>query len=100
RVAMWEKLLFVGPVGAVGAVTRAPLGVVRSVPETRRLLTDAMTEVVAVARGEGVVLPANAVAEGLAYGDASPPSSTASMQRDIMEGRPSELGAQTGVIAR
>jgi len=28
--------------------------------------------------------------------DSLPPSGTASMQRDIMEGRPSELEAQTG----
>ena len=39
-----------GRSGGVGAVTRAPLGVVRSVPETRRLLEDAMREVLAVAR--------------------------------------------------
>jgi 2-dehydropantoate 2-reductase len=100
QAAMWEKLLFVGPVGLVGAATRAPLGVIRTLPETRRLLTDAMAEVVAVARSQGVYLPEDAVAKSLAYGDASPPEATSSMQRDIMEGRPSELEAQAGVIVR
>ena len=38
------------PVRRRWTVTRAPLGVVRSVPETRRLLEDAMREVLAVAR--------------------------------------------------
>ena len=32
--------------------------------------------------------------------DSLPPSGTASMQRDIMEGRPSELEAQTGAAVR
>jgi 2-dehydropantoate 2-reductase len=100
RIAVWEKLLFVGSVGAIGAVTRAPLGVVRSIPETRALLRQAMEEVVAVARGQGVTLPEDAVADSLAYADNSPAEATSSMQRDIMEGRPSELEAQTGAITR
>jgi len=32
--------------------------------------------------------------------DSMPPSGTASMQRDIMEGRPSELEAQNGAAVR
>lgn len=36
--ARWEKLVLVGPWSAIGAVTRAPLGVVRALPETRELL--------------------------------------------------------------
>lgn len=100
RTAVWEKLLFVGPVGAMGAVTRAPLGIVRSIPETRALLQQAMEEVVAVARGQGVTLPEDAVADSLIYADNSPAEATSSMQRDIMEGRPSELEAQTGAVTR
>ena len=38
--------------------------------------------------------------ETLAFLDSLPPSGTASMQRDIMEGRPSELEAQTGAAFR
>ena len=36
--AMWDKFLMVTPFGGVGAITRAPIGVTRSIPETRRLL--------------------------------------------------------------
>jgi 2-dehydropantoate 2-reductase len=32
--------------------------------------------------------------------DGLPPDSTASMQRDLMDGRPSELEQQTGAIVR
>jgi 2-dehydropantoate 2-reductase len=36
----------------------------------------------------------------IAYVDQLPPSATASMQRDIMEGRPSELRWQNGAVVR
>jgi 2-dehydropantoate 2-reductase len=32
--------------------------------------------------------------------DGVPPEGTASMQRDVMEGRPSELDAQNGAVVR
>jgi 2-dehydropantoate 2-reductase len=100
RAALWEKLLFVGPFGGVGAVTRAPVGVIRSVPETRALLEGAMTEIFTVGRAHGVTVADNAVAKALAMIDGSPPQGTASMQRDIMAGRPSELESQVGVVVR
>jgi 2-dehydropantoate 2-reductase len=36
--SLWQKLVMVGPWSGVGAVTRAPLGVIRSIPETREFL--------------------------------------------------------------
>ena len=98
--AVWEKFLFVTPVGEVGAVTGAPLGVVRSVPETRRILEQAMGEVAAVARARGVRLGGDAVARAMAYAEASPADATSSMQRDLLVGRRSELEAQTGAVVR
>ena len=59
-----------------------------------------MEEVEALARARGVALQEGAVARNLAYVDRLPPDSTASMQRDIMDGRPSELEQQTGAIVR
>jgi 2-dehydropantoate 2-reductase len=100
RVALWEKLLFVGPFGVVGAVTRAPAGVFRSQPETRALLEDAMAEVIEVARAQGSVLAGDAMDKALAIVDGSPEEATASMQRDILAGRPSELESQIGVVVR
>ena len=100
EVALWEKFLFIAPFSAVAAVTRMPAGVVRTVPETRGLLAAAIGEAGAVARARGVKLPDDAVARTLAYVDGLPDDATASMQRDILEGRPSELDAQTGTIVR
>jgi 2-dehydropantoate 2-reductase len=100
RAALWEKLLFVGPFGGVGAVTRAPAGVFRSLPETRALLTGAMAEIIAVARAHGSVLTDESLARAFAIVDGSPEEATASMQRDILAGRPSELESQLGVVVR
>ena len=60
----------------------------------------AMSEILAVARARGVALTEEAVRGAMAYVDGLPDSGTTSMQRDIMEGKPSELESQTGAIVR
>ncbi|HEV2236416.1 MAG TPA: 2-dehydropantoate 2-reductase [Ktedonobacterales bacterium] len=100
RAALWEKLLMVGPLGAVGAVTRAPAGVLRAQPETRALLDGTMREVLQVARGLGVAVAEEAITRARATVDGLPPQATASMQRDVMAGRPSELETQIGAVVR
>lgn len=100
QAAMWEKFVFIAAISGVGAVTRAPVGDFRAVPETRQMLEAAIQEVVAVARARGINLPPDAAERTLAIIDGLAPTVTASMQRDIMEGRPSELGAQNGAVVR
>ena len=100
RAALWEKLLFVSPVGAVGAVTRAPIGVVRGISESRALLEGVMTEVFQVARAHGVHVADDVVARTFAFWDVESGDATTSMQRDILDGRPSELETQVGAVVR
>jgi 2-dehydropantoate 2-reductase len=100
RAAMWEKFLFITALSGVGSLTREPAGVIRSRPDTRELLTQALDEIHAVALAHGIGLPADAVERTLAFVDSLPPDGTMSMQRDIMEGRPSELEAQVGAVVR
>jgi 2-dehydropantoate 2-reductase len=98
--AMWTKLLFISPVSAVGAVTRQPIGVTRAVPETRALLEGGMREVEAVARARGVAMPDGAAGMVMGFVDGLPPEETTSLQRDVIEARPSELEAQAGAVVR
>jgi 2-dehydropantoate 2-reductase len=98
--ALWAKFAFIAGFGGVGAVTRVPAGVLRSLPETRGMLESAIREVVMVARARKVRLTDEVVARTLAAVDALPEGGTASMQRDIMAGRPSELESQTGSLVR
>ncbi len=81
-------------------MTRVSAAEMRSVPETRALLQTAMREVFELALARGVALRGDAVVRTMGYVDALPPGSTASMQRDILEGRPSELEYQNGAVVR
>ncbi len=98
--SMWTKFLFITPMSGVGAVTRVPIGVWRSIPETRRMATQALEELLAVAQARGVTLDANALDLTLQRFDNLAPESTSSLQRDVMDGKPSELDAQLGAIVR
>lgn len=100
RAAIWEKFLFITAVSGLGAITRSPLGVLLADPQTRRMLEQAMREVAVVAGGLGVRLAPDAVERTMAFAASLPENATASMQRDLMEGRPSELEAQNGAVVR
>jgi 2-dehydropantoate 2-reductase len=98
--SMWTKFLFIAPFSGIGAITRVPVGAWRSTPEVRAIADQTLHELVAVARARGVDLGDDAVAKTWERYDAMAPLSTASMQRDIMEGKPSELDSQLGAIVR
>lgn len=100
QAAIWDKFLFVVSWGGVGAVARAPVGVLRSVPETRQMLEQAMHEIFTVARARKIALPDDAVRKTMTFVDGMPPGGTTSLQRDIAEGKPSELDAWNGAVVR
>jgi 2-dehydropantoate 2-reductase len=100
NVEMWNKFLFITAFSGVGAVTRSTIGELRELPATRALLQSAMAEVEAVGRARGITMTNDVVANAMGFIDELPPGSTASMQRDIMAERVSELEAQTGAVVR
>jgi len=100
RRSMWSKFLFIAPMSGVGAVTRAPLGVWRSMPETRELAERAVREVIALAAARGAALPDDAFERTMQRYDMLTADATTSLQRDIMDGKPSELDAQLGAVVR
>ena len=55
---------------------------------------------IALADAQGVTLAPDALELTMKRYDGLAPESTASMQRDVMEGRPSELEAQVGAVVR
>jgi len=100
QVAMWMKFLLIAVWSGMGAVTRAPVGIWRSLPETRRMAELSLQEIIAVAVARGISLPEEALQMIMTMYDGLVPQSTASLQRDVMEGRPSELEAQFGAVVR
>jgi len=99
-IPLWEKFLLVTSLSGVGAVTRSPIGNIRAYAPTWQLLQDVMQEIVTVAKGRGIPLPDDTIDRTLAFVRTFPPEATTSMQRDIMNGLPSELDAQTGAVVR
>jgi 2-dehydropantoate 2-reductase len=100
ELGMWEKYLLICAFSGVGAVTRQPVGVFRSIPESRKLFQNMLNEVVAVASARGVALTEKSAQAVMERIDNTQPDMMASMQKDMIEGRPSELDAQLGALIR
>jgi len=100
QVTLWTKFLFIAAFSGVGALRRTPADALRSHPETRSLLLQAMEEIYALAHARGIALPEDSVEKAIASVDSLPADGTSSMQRDIAAGKPSELEAQNGAVVR
>ena len=99
-VSLWEKFLFVVSLGGVGGVTRAPVGVLRTLPETRQMLEQCVREIFAVGRARQIALSDGSVEKAMAFLDSLAAGGTTSLQRDIADGKPSELEAWNGAVVR
>ena len=100
QAALWGKLAFMAANSGVGAITRVPSGQWRSVVGSWEMAQQVVREVLAVAAGKGIEMPNDSLAAAVARLEGSPPNGTSSMQRDLMEGRPSELDVQNGAVVR
>jgi 2-dehydropantoate 2-reductase len=100
RPALWNKYLFIS---AYGLVTAASGGTLSEVTGDDRLMDDVrgiMNEVAEIARGEGVPLGPNAIADALAKASGFPAGTKTSLQRDVEAGRRDEGDLFGGTIMR
>lgn len=95
---IWKKFLFIGTISGIGAITRAVFGVMREHEDIRKIIFDAANEMVAIANAKGVALNSKDVDMIVKVIDSLDYDTTASMQRDVMEGKPSELENFNGYI--
>ncbi len=100
RATLWRKFMLISSYGGVGVLSRQPVGVTSTTPETAALIRDAMFEVLAVGQAHGVALSHQDVDSMMAVFHAFDPLTTSSMHRDLLEGRPSELEHQSGAVLR
>lgn len=96
----WTKFVFIASFSGMGAVTRVPAGPLMACPEAVTMLEQSMREIAALARASGVTLAPDVVEQTMVFCRNLGADATASMQRDILDGRPSELEAQNGYIAK
>ncbi len=99
QVPMWEKFVLLRW-GVVGAVTRAPAGILRHLPESRQMIEQSSQEVVAVAQQRNITMSEDIIHTSMAILDSLPAAGTTSLQRDMLAERPSELDAQAGALVR
>jgi len=98
--AIWKKFIFTSGWGGLGAISRAPIGVLRSEPRTRMIIDACLKETECVARAKGIELPLDIIQRTWDFINALEPKGTTSLQRDIAAGRPSELNAWNGAVVR
>lgn len=97
---IWMKFIVLAGLSGVTTVTRKPVGLLRSDPDTRMLLHNAIAEAAAVGRARGVALPEDAVERQMAVLDGWPPEMVASMLHDLNSGKRMELDHLSGAVAR
>jgi 2-dehydropantoate 2-reductase len=100
QLAMWEKYVFISSTSGVGAIMRVPINEYRHQPEPRAMLINAMKETISIAKAKGIFLAETFIDETMQRIDSAPEGMIPSMQKDITEGRPSELDAQIGAAIR
>jgi 2-dehydropantoate 2-reductase len=98
--AIWEKFVFLVGLSGTTALVRRPVGIVRSIPETRGMLRDAMAEAVELARIRGIAVPDDFAATRLAFIDQLPEGTTSSMHNDLERGSRLEVDWLSGAVAR
>jgi 2-dehydropantoate 2-reductase len=97
---LWTKLVMLSSIAGITSVTRATVGRILSVPETKAMLHRAMAEVEAVARAKGIALEPSAAETWMGFAAKLEPTATSSMARDVAAGRRSEYDALSGAVMR
>lgn len=109
RRAIWEKFAFLVALSGTTALSRQPIGGVRSDPDLRAAFEAAMRETIAVGRARGVTLPDDFVASQMRALDGLPAEMRSSMLHDLtvgnrleapwLCGRVASLAAEAGLSA-
>ncbi|XLS28804.1 ketopantoate reductase family protein [Flavobacteriaceae bacterium M23B6Z8] len=96
----WRKFLFICTISGIGALTRMEIGINRSDKQIRTLMEQTASEIIALANAKGVALHEKDLEKTFAAIDKQAADTTASMQRDLMEGKPSELDDFNGYVVK
>jgi 2-dehydropantoate 2-reductase len=97
---LWEKFVLLVGVSGSATLTRQPIGVVRSDPDTRALLEELMRETWRVGRARGVALAGDFVERQMAFVDTLVPQMKPSMLGDLETGARLELPWLAGTVVR
>lgn len=97
---LWKKFLFITTISAIGGLCRVPIGELRESSYINNLMRGTAQEILTVAKAKQVDLRAKDIEQVFQTIDALDALSTASTQRDLMAGKPSELETFNGYIVK
>ncbi|MDQ3168637.1 MAG: 2-dehydropantoate 2-reductase [Acidobacteriota bacterium] len=100
RTAIWEKFVYLSAFAGFTGAARLPIGPLREIPGFIDLALRACAEVAAVARAEGVTLPADLEQRQRTYIDALPASTRSSLLIDLQGGKRIEIDSLAGAVVR
>lgn len=99
RAAQWSKLVVNCAYNALSAISRLPYGRMIRGPGIEATMREAVAECLAVARAEGISLPADLWPQVRALADAMPTQQSSTAQ-DLARGRRSEIDQLNGWLVR
>jgi 2-dehydropantoate 2-reductase len=100
RRALWHKYVMITAQAGMTALTRSPIGVIRAVPESRRMYRAIVEELAALAAASGVDLGPNVVDDVMKAADGLAPEAYSSLHHDLVHGRRLELETLHGHAVR
>ena len=100
QLEIWKKFLFICTVSGIGGLTRVSIDKIRQSDYLYDLMQKTAREMIAVANAKGIPLSEEHFQKTFEIINAQPEGTTASTQRDIMQGKPSELENFNGYIVK
>ncbi len=100
QLEIWKKFLFITTISGIGGLTRVPVDKIRESKYLYSLMQQTAQEIMAVGKAKGVALTQDHINDAFEIINKQPKGATASTQRDIMEGKPSEVGNFNGYIVK
>ena len=100
RRALWHKYLMISAQAGMTALSRAPIGVIRAVPESRLMYRRIVEELGALAAASGVSLGTDVVDTVMKAADGLAAEAYSSLHHDLTQGRRLELETLHGHAVR
>ena len=97
---LWKKFAYIAGSAAVCAAANCVYEEMRTKPETRALIQNAVEEVLAVGRARGAPIMPDSLAWAMDSLDRFPGQGRASLAKDFTDQRPVELEGLTGTVIR
>ncbi|WP_289022589.1 2-dehydropantoate 2-reductase [uncultured Salegentibacter sp.] len=100
QLEIWKKFLFIATISGLGGLTRVSIDKIRESDYLFDLLLKTAQEIKLLANAKGVPLAKEHLEKAFKIIQNQPAGTTASTQRDLMAGRPSELENFNGFIVK